>query len=119
MNEWLYVMIVGLGLDILGVWMLVSPLLKVDLRNKKTLEKQTKDAMEEYARVKDQKPNTPQSEIAMWPDLSRLWVIVLQLHKRLLNEKILHRKRAIIALIIISVGFGLQILANILQSYSF
>ena len=38
MNEWLYVMIVGLGLDILGVWMLVSPLLKVDLRNKKTLK---------------------------------------------------------------------------------
>lgn len=115
MNEWLYVMIFGLGLDIVGVWMLASPLLKIDLRHKETIDKKTKDALEEYQRVKDQKPGTPKSEFPTWPAFAHLDLIVLQLHQRLVRERIMHRKRAIIALIIITVGFSLQILANILQ----
>jgi hypothetical protein len=117
MNEWFYVMIVGLAMDIIGVWMLVGPLLNVNLRHKSSLEKNTQDAIKEYERVKEQKPSKPDSEMAMWSGVARLEAIIYQLHLSLLKEKITHRETAIRALIIITVGFMLQIIANMIQAF--
>ena len=50
---WLPFMVLGLLLDILGVWLLASPLLKIDLRNKENLEKKTKELVAEYQKVKN------------------------------------------------------------------
>ena len=38
MYEWLWLMGVGLAMDIVGVWMLAGPLLKFDLRHKSVYE---------------------------------------------------------------------------------
>ncbi len=117
MNEWFYVMILGLAMDIIGVWMLVGPLLNVNLRHKSNLEKNTQDAIKEYERVKDQKAGNLNSEHAMWSGVARLEAIIYQLHLSLLKEKITHRETAIRALIIITVGFMLQIIANMIQAF--
>lgn len=117
MYEWLYLMLAGLGMDIVGVWMLAGPILNISLKNKSTLEKQTADAIKEYKRVKDQKPLQPDSEMATWSGVARLEAIIYQLHLRILNEKIEHKQRAVIALIIISAGFTCQIFANMIQAF--
>jgi len=111
-------MIFGLVLDIVGVWLLASPLLKIDLRGSENLVKKTKEAKEEHERVKNQRSGQPDSEFPTWPAFARLELIVYQLHIRLLQEKISHRNQAIIALIILTAGFSLQIFANILQANS-
>ncbi|MGQ0791767.1 MAG: hypothetical protein ACT4NJ_06050 [Nitrosopumilaceae archaeon] len=119
MNEWIYVMLIGLGMDIFGVWMLASPLLRINLGNKKTLEKQAKDATEEYEKVKNQRGVTSDTAFPTWPAFVKLEAIVYQLRLRILNERILDRKTAVIALSIITIGFILQMMGNILQSLSF
>jgi len=110
-------MLTGLAMDIIGVWMLAGPLLKVDLTKKGILEKRTKEAIEEFQKVKDQKPGQPDSKIAMWSGVARLEAVVNQLHLRILEEKIEHRHRAIWALVIITVGFFLMMVANLIQAF--
>jgi len=116
MFDWLLVMLIGLGLDIIGVLLLAEPILRIDLRNKSHLEKLTREAIEEYKRVKDQKPGLPESEIPTWPVVAKIEAMLYQLHLAILNEKIVQKRKAIIALIMISFGFILQILGNILQA---
>jgi hypothetical protein len=112
-------MIIGLGMDIYGVWMLASPLLRVELGNKKALEKQVKDAVEEYEKVKNQRGVTADTSFPTWASFVRLEAIVYQLHLRILKERMSDRKTAVIALSIITVGFVLQLFGNIFQSISF
>lgn len=112
-------MLVGLCLDIIGVWLLAEPILRINLRHKSDLEKLTREAVDEYKRVKDQKPGQPDSEIPTWPIVAKIEAMLYQLHLSILNEKIIQKKKAIIALIIVSVGFILQILGNVLQAITF
>lgn len=117
MNEWFYIMSVGLAMDIIGIWMLAGPLLNINLKNKSNLEKKVKEAVEEYERVKNQKLLEDDSEVAMWSGVAKLDAIVYQLHLSILREKILHREKSIPALIIITVGFMLQFFANMMQAF--
>ncbi len=93
MYEWLYLMLIGLGMDIVGVWMLAGPILNISLKNKSTLEKQTEDAVKEYERVKGQTGITPETEFPTWPGVAKLEAILYQLHLRILNEKISQHER--------------------------
>lgn len=114
---WLPIMIFGLVLDIIGIWLLASPLLKINLKHKEIIDKKTENALKEYQRVKGQKGGHPDSEIAMWPGVAELYAIVYQLYKKTIDEKVAYRNQAIIALIIITAGFSLQIFANTIQAY--
>ena len=112
MIEWIHWMILGLGIDIGGIWMLASPLLKVDLKHKKIVDDKTAEALKEE---QEARKLPPQDSMATYQGLSELFAIVLQLHQRIIGEKIENRKKAIVALIIISIGFGVQMWASYLQ----
>jgi len=116
MNEWIYLMVIGLGLDIAGVWMLVRPLLKIDLIKYKTVEKKTGDRLDEWLKVKDETSEQSNQAFPNWRAFTELDLVVYQWIKKELGEKITNRKKAIKALILITAGFSLQIFANILQS---
>jgi len=121
MNEWVWLMGIGLVLDIIGIWLLASPLLKIDLTKYDTIKSKTQKRLDEWLRLKDQKVKEDGStdldtELVLGSTFAELDLTVYQLYKKQLEDKEKDRKKAIRALIIISIGFGLQIVGNIWQS---
>ena len=121
MNEWIWLISTGLGLDIIGVLLLASPLLKIDLTKYDIVKSKTQQRLDEWLRLKDQKVKEdgsidPDTELVLGSDFAELDLTVYQMVKRQLEDKARDRKKAIRALIIISVGFGLQIAGNIWQA---
>ena len=124
-EEWLFLIVMGLLLDILGVIILTGPLLQFDLKDFKGLKRRYEKteieygyAVEKHEHVK--KYGTPNAKTTLTKEyllreLARLDEFVHFGFLRNEEEKLNHFENAIIALVVIITGFVLQVIGNILQ----
>ena len=112
MEVWLFYVIIGLGLDIAGIWIIASPLLRIVYKDKSVWQKQYekikleyKIALKEHEEGKYSIPENTRDELPF----KRLQDFVFDVFNNISLEKQDQRELAILGLIIITLGFLSQI----------
>lgn len=129
MDGWIIPMIAGLLLDVIGAYFIVQPLLRFYKDRKDTLNQELDHTVNERDEIYDEgeeefwrekHPNIAESvikedrEYAIEQRKKRIWEKESIIEKRIKHEVISY-KSTMFGLVLLSVGFSLQILANIIQ----
>ena len=123
MEYWLSFIVFGLFLDILGIWILAGPLLKIVFKNREGWNKRVQLAKDAYEKEKKNLEGRKEGEmkstdwIVTGVHFTRLEAYLYRVLDFLYKDRHEQRRLAYIGLFIITIGFVLQIIGNILQSF--
>jgi len=121
--NWLTFIVLGLFLDILGIWILAGPLLRIVFKNEEGWNKRVQLAKDEYEKEKKNWEGRKEGEvkdtdwIVMGVDFTRLEAYLYRVLNFMYKDRNEQRRIAYIGLSIITIGFTFQIIGNILQSF--
>jgi len=121
MEVWLFYVVLGLVLDIFGIWILAKPLLGIVFTNEEGWNKRLKEILDDYqietknyeGRKEGDTKNT--DTFPSWFDYSQLRAYVYSVFNKMLQEKKNQREMAFFGLMVITLGFLSQILGNIIK----
>jgi len=118
MEVWLFYVIFGLILDIIGICILARPLFRVVFKNESVWIKQYEKIKREYKIAvkehEEQRYSIPKNTRDNLP-FKRFEMFVFDVFNNTTLEKTEQRNLAFIGLTIITIGFAFQILGNIVQ----
>jgi len=123
MENWLTLIVLGLFLDILGIWILAGPLLRIVFTNREGWNKRVQLAKDAYEKEKKNVEGRKEGEmkstdwVIMGLDFTRLEAYLYRVLDFMYKDRHEQRRLAYIGLSIITIGFILQIIGNILQSF--
>jgi len=107
--------ILGLGWDIAGIWLIALPLLKKVFKNQEEWDKRVEKANTDYDKIKKDVDNGVINQPTAF-DLVRVERYLYRVLNFMYKDNNTLRKLTILGLIVISIGFLMQIYGNILQS---
>jgi len=122
MEIWLTFVVLGLFLDILGIWILAGPLLRIVFKNEDDWNKRVQLAKDEYQKERKNMEGRKDGEVKStdWVvtgvHFARLEAYLYRVLDFLYKDMDKQRTLAYIGLFVITVGFIFQIIGNILQS---
>lgn len=115
--------VLGLFLDILGIWILAGPLLRIVFKNEDDWNKRVQLAKDAYQRERKNLEGRKDGEVKStdWVvtgvHFARLEAYLYRVLNILYKDMDKQRRLAYIGLSIITTGFIFQIIGNILQSF--
>ena len=115
MEVWLSFVVFGLLMDIVGIWLIAFPLLRKVFKDQKEWDKRVEKSNTDYDKVKKDVDNGVINHATAF-DLARVERYLYRVLNFMYKDNNTLRKLTIIGLIVISIGFFLQIIGNILQS---
>jgi len=121
--NWLTFIVLGLFLDILGIWILAGPLLRIVFKNEEGWNKRVQLAKDAYEKEKENMEGRKEGEmkgtdwVIMGVDFTRLEAYLYRVLDLMYKDRNKQRRLAYIGLSIITIGFIFQIIGSILQSF--
>ena len=115
MGDSVIFIVMGLLFDILGILILAGPLVRLVYKNKEGFDARHQQAIDEYEAEK-KLFDSGIKRVAHMLDVTRIEKYIYYNFSNFLMEKEEEKELAIIGLSIITFGFILQIIGNILQS---
>jgi len=114
MEVWLNFIIVGLVMDIVGIWLIALPLLKKVFKNEEDWDKRVRKSVRDLEKATKDKDNGVINNATAF-DLARVEAYLYRVINFMYKDNNLLRKLTIMGLIIITLGFIFQIIGNYIQ----